>query len=140
MSQGGERISSGKSSIFNGVEVGKKVSQVRNLTSSPFRAICFTVTAVSSCFPFVVVVLWTSKCRCLRRWQPFLGCRVPLSAYACVYCQGKPLKIKITTRSNAALAMAEVSNLEQIRAKNGAGAFSRRFVGFLEFIDDYNGR
>eukprot|EP00903_Cladosiphon_okamuranus_P010311 g9758.t1 len=77
MSREGERISSGKSSIFNGVEMGK---------------------------------------------------------------EGIPLKIKITTRSNAALATAELSNLDQIRAKNGAGTFSRYFVGFLECIDDYNGR
>ncbi|CAN0551778.1 unnamed protein product, partial [Ectocarpus sp. 12 AP-2014] len=77
MSQGGERISSGKSSIFNGVEVGK---------------------------------------------------------------EGTPLKIKVTTRSNAALVAAEVSNLEQIRARNGAGAFSKHFVGFEENIDNYNGR
>ncbi|CAM9133049.1 unnamed protein product, partial [Hapterophycus canaliculatus] len=77
MSQGGERISSGKSSIFNGVEVGKEET---------------------------------------------------------------PLKIKVTTRSNAALNAAEVANLETLRAKNGAGAFSRHFVGFTENIENYNGR
>ncbi|CAM9457116.1 unnamed protein product [Ectocarpus fasciculatus] len=77
MSQGGERISSGKSSIFNGVAVGK---------------------------------------------------------------EGTPLKIKVTKRSNAALVEAEVSNLQQIRARNGGGAFSRFFVGFEENIDNYNGR
>ena len=67
----------------------------------------------------------------------FVRCHV---LHTLVYFQGTPLKIKITTRSNAALAAAEFSNLEQIRTRNGSGAFSRHFVGFLENVDDYNGR
>eukprot|EP00904_Undaria_pinnatifida_P002221 jgi/Undpi1/119/HiC_scaffold_1.g00119.m1 len=77
MRQGGQRISSGKSTIFNGVEVGK---------------------------------------------------------------EGTPLKIKVTKRSNAALAKAEIANIERVRAKNGAQASSRHFVGFTEYVENFNGR
>lgn len=41
MSQGGERISSGKSSIFNGVEVGKEVSTKRHGVKPPVQG-CFS--------------------------------------------------------------------------------------------------
>lgn len=57
-----------------------------------------------------------------------------------LYQQDTPLKIKVTTRANAALNAAEVRNLETLRAKNGAGAFSKHFVGFTENMDNYNGR
>ncbi|CAM9391009.1 unnamed protein product [Ascophyllum nodosum] len=77
MSQGGQRVSSGKSTIYNGVEIGK---------------------------------------------------------------EAVPLKLKVTARSNVDLAAAEVSNLERIKDKNGVGASSRHFVGFKEFIENYNGR
>lgn len=56
------------------------------------------------------------------------------------YSQGTPLKFKVTTRSNVALALAEVSNIELVRTKNGAGASSRRLVGYLEYIENYNKR
>ena len=54
--------------------------------------------------------------------------------------QAVPLKLKVTARSNVDLAAAEVSNLERIKDKNGVGASSRHFVGFKEFIENYNGR
>lgn len=77
MTQGGQRISSGKSTIFNGVEIGKEAT---------------------------------------------------------------PLKIKVTSRPNAALAKAENANVERVRLKNGAQAYSRHFVGFMEYVENFNGR
>lgn len=54
--------------------------------------------------------------------------------------QGAPLKLKVTTRSKSSSAMAEVTNLSLIRARNGASLFSRHFVGFVEYVDNYNNR
>lgn len=68
----------------------------------------------------------------------FSAVSISLSAYT--YQQGVPLKLKVTTRSNSALAAAEIANVELVRAKNGAGASSRHFVGFVEYVENYNGR
>lgn len=54
--------------------------------------------------------------------------------------QGVPLKLKVTTRSSSASAAAEVANVKLVRAKNGAGASSRHFVGFIEYVENFNGR
>ncbi|CAM9778889.1 unnamed protein product [Sphacelaria rigidula] len=54
--------------------------------------------------------------------------------------EGIPLKFKCDTRSSATAVSTEVENLQRIRNKNGASAYKRHFVGFTEYVKDYNGR
>ncbi|CAM9743527.1 unnamed protein product [Discosporangium mesarthrocarpum] len=77
MEQGGQRVSSGKSFILNGAQMGKKLS---------------------------------------------------------------PRGFKVTTRANADIALRGVRNFSHVRKSNWTNTTSRLFVGFEEFVENYNGR